>query len=167
MPVVQDLLHSLGTGKIFTKLDLAQAYQHLPVDKETAEAQIIVTHRGAFKCHRLQFSISVAPGIFQCLMECLLQGIPGVIPYFDDVLVSSNNYEELMGRLRVVLRKFQTNGLKLRKVQNCCSQSWVFGLSDRCWGSPPYCCKSSGYPEYTDSIQQNWASGFPGAPELL
>ncbi|XP_058023902.1 uncharacterized protein K02A2.6-like, partial [Ahaetulla prasina] len=89
VPVVQHLLHSLGQGQVFAKLDLAQAYQQLPVDSSTAEAQTIVTHRGAFKCTRLQFGVSVAPGLFQNLMERLLQGLPGVVPYFDDVLVSA------------------------------------------------------------------------------
>ncbi|XP_060550102.1 uncharacterized protein K02A2.6-like, partial [Pantherophis guttatus] len=86
VPVVQHLLHSLGSDSIFAKLDLAQAYQQLPVDEKTAEAQTIVTHRGAFKCNRLQFGVSAAPGIFQSMMERLLQGVPGVVPYFDDVL---------------------------------------------------------------------------------
>lgn len=38
MPVVQHLLHSLGNGRVFAKLDLAQAYQQLPVDAATVEA---------------------------------------------------------------------------------------------------------------------------------
>ncbi|XP_058023851.1 LOW QUALITY PROTEIN: uncharacterized protein LOC131190532 [Ahaetulla prasina] len=44
--------------QVFAKLDLAQAYQQLPVDARTAEAQTIVTHRGAFKCTRLQFGVN-------------------------------------------------------------------------------------------------------------
>ncbi|XP_060537701.1 uncharacterized protein K02A2.6-like, partial [Pantherophis guttatus] len=97
VPVVQHLLHSLGTGTIFAKLDLAQAYQQLPVDEKTAEAQTIVTHRGAFKCNRLQFGVSAAPGIFQSMMERLLQGVPGVVPYFDDVLISGDSqYNETL-----------------------------------------------------------------------
>ncbi|XP_032091769.1 uncharacterized protein K02A2.6-like, partial [Thamnophis elegans] len=87
VPVVQHLLHSLGQGCIFAKLDMAQAYQQLPVDDDAAAAQTIVTHRGAFRCRRLQFGVSVAPGIFQSLMERLLHGLPGVVPYFDDVLI--------------------------------------------------------------------------------
>lgn len=86
MPVVQHLLQSLGEGKVFMKLDLAQAYQQLPIDNATAEAQTIVTHHRAFKCRWLQFGVSVAPGLFQSLMEHLLQGIPGVV-YFDDILI--------------------------------------------------------------------------------
>lgn len=49
VPVVQHLLHSLGRSTIFAKLDMTQAYQQLQVDDATAEAQMIVTHRGAFK----------------------------------------------------------------------------------------------------------------------
>ncbi|XP_026578597.1 uncharacterized protein K02A2.6-like, partial [Pseudonaja textilis] len=65
VPVIQHLLHTL------------------------AELQTIVTYRGAFRCKRLQFGVSVAPGIFQSLMERILQGLPGVVPYFDDILVSA------------------------------------------------------------------------------
>ncbi|XP_058042036.1 uncharacterized protein K02A2.6-like, partial [Ahaetulla prasina] len=118
VPVVQHLLHSMGQGQVFAKLDLTQAYQQLPVDSSTAEAQTIVTHRGAFKCTRLQFGVSVAPGVFQNLMERLLQGLPGVVPYFDDVLVSAENLEELGVRLRKVLGIFRSAGLKV-KLNKC------------------------------------------------
>lgn len=89
--IVQHLLHSLGKDKIFAKLDLAHTNQQLPVDDATTEAQTIVTNQGTFKCHRLHFGVSVAPGLFQSMMERLLQGIPGVVPYFDDVLMSGEN----------------------------------------------------------------------------
>ncbi|XP_060543768.1 uncharacterized protein K02A2.6-like isoform X2 [Pantherophis guttatus] len=115
VPVVQHLLHSLGSGTIFAKLDLAQAYQQLPVDEKTAEAQTIVTHRGAFKCNRLQFGVSAAPGIFQSMMERLLQGIPGVVPYFDDVLISGHSKTQLLERLKQVLRRFKEKGLRVRR----------------------------------------------------
>ncbi|XP_060100365.1 uncharacterized protein K02A2.6-like, partial [Heteronotia binoei] len=65
----------------------------------TAEAQTIVTHRGAFRVRRLQFGVSVAPGIFQSIMDALLKGIPGVQPFFDDVLVAAPDPEEFGNRL--------------------------------------------------------------------
>ncbi|XP_013913085.1 PREDICTED: LOW QUALITY PROTEIN: uncharacterized protein LOC106542012 [Thamnophis sirtalis] len=114
VPVVQHLLHSLGQGCIFAKLDMAQAYQQLPVDDDAAAAQTIVTHRGAFRCRRLQFGVSVAPGIFQSLMERLLHGLPGVVPYFDDVLIAATSRSELIEILRNVLCRFRGAGLKLK-----------------------------------------------------
>ncbi|XP_032069854.1 uncharacterized protein K02A2.6-like, partial [Thamnophis elegans] len=130
VPVVQHLLHTLGEGSIFAKLDLAQAYQQLVVDDEAAEAQTIITHRGAFRCRRLQFGVSIAPGLFQSLMERLLQGLQGVVPYFDDVLVSATTMDELMARLRMVLQKFQKVGLKVKrdKCQVAVSQIEFLGF---------------------------------------
>lgn len=48
VPIVQHLIHSLSKGKVFSKLDLAQAYQQLLVDDAAVETQTIVTHKGAF-----------------------------------------------------------------------------------------------------------------------
>ncbi|XP_060126817.1 uncharacterized protein K02A2.6-like [Zootoca vivipara] len=115
VPVVSHVLATLAGSKIFGKLDLAQAYQQLPVDEATAEAQTIVTHRGAFRVKRLQFGVSVAPGIFQNLMDSLLKGIPGVTPFFDDVLIAGPTPEEFEDRLRSVLHRFQTAGLKVKR----------------------------------------------------
>ncbi|XP_060126555.1 uncharacterized protein K02A2.6-like [Zootoca vivipara] len=115
VPVVRHLLASLASGKVFAKLDLTQAYQQLPVDEATSEAQTIVTHHGAFRVKRLQFGVSVAPGLFQSLMEDVLNGLPGVIPYFGDVLITGGSEAELACRLREVLRRFQDAGLKVKK----------------------------------------------------
>ncbi|XP_029141787.1 uncharacterized protein K02A2.6-like, partial [Protobothrops mucrosquamatus] len=115
VPVVSHILASLKGGRIFAKLDLAQAYQQLPVDEAAAEAQTIVTHRGAFKVKRLQFGVNVAPGIFQSVTESTLRGIPGVCPYFDDVLIAGGSSQNLAERLRAVLLCFRKAGLKLKQ----------------------------------------------------
>nr|XP_028577596.1 LOW QUALITY PROTEIN: uncharacterized protein K02A2.6-like [Podarcis muralis] len=115
VPVVSHVLATLAGLKIFGKLDLAQAYQQLPVDEATVEAQTIVTHRGAFRVKWLQFGVSVAPGIFQNLMDSLLKGIPGITPFFDDVLIAGPTPEEFEDCLRTVLHRFQTAGLKVKR----------------------------------------------------
>lgn len=89
VPVVSHLLHSLGEGKVFAKLDLAQAYQQFPIENAKAETQTIVTHWRSFHCCQLQFGIIVAPGIFENIMEQLLQGLLWVVLYIDDILVSA------------------------------------------------------------------------------
>ncbi|KAK9410191.1 putative protein K02A2.6-like [Crotalus adamanteus] len=115
VPVVSHILGSLQGGCLFAKLDLAEAYQQLPVDEAMVAAQTIVTHQGAFKIKCLQFGVSVAPGIFQGVMEQTLKGIPGVCPYFDDVLITGENAEVLAEWLRAILQRFRTVGLRLKK----------------------------------------------------
>ena len=54
----------------------------------------INTHQGLYQYTRLPFGIASAPAIFQRLMETILQGIPGVVCYIDDILVTGKNEEE-------------------------------------------------------------------------
>ncbi|XP_039204570.1 uncharacterized protein K02A2.6-like, partial [Crotalus tigris] len=72
---------------------------HILASLKGGAPQTIVTHRGAFKVKRLQFGVNVAPGIFQSVMENTLRGIPGVCPYFDDVLIAGDSTHILAERL--------------------------------------------------------------------
>ena len=78
IPKVEDLFARLRGGKYFTKLDLSQAYQQLPLEEDSKRYVVINTHRGLFRYTRLPFGISLAPGIFQRVIESILQGIDGV-----------------------------------------------------------------------------------------
>lgn len=115
IPSVQHLLSTLVGGEFFAKLDMAQAYLQLPVTQESAEAQTIITHRGAYKVKRLQFGVSVAPGIFQQVMEDLLGNIEGVTPYFDDILIYASSLPALYKKVRNVLQLFRKVGLRAKR----------------------------------------------------
>ncbi|GBL98117.1 Uncharacterized protein K02A2.6 [Araneus ventricosus] len=95
MPSANHILANLADGKFFSKIYLAQAYLQLRVDDASVESQTIIMHRRAFKVNRLQFGVNVALGLFQNFMDDLLKGIPGVSPYFDDVLISEATEEKL------------------------------------------------------------------------
>ena len=87
IPKPEDLFRSLAGGKIFSKLDMSQAYCRLKLAESAKDLTIINTHRGLFRYNRLCFGISSAPGIFQRSMEQLMQGLPGTLCYLDDILV--------------------------------------------------------------------------------
>ncbi|UYV68431.1 K02A2.6-like [Cordylochernes scorpioides] len=115
VPAAADLQDNLAGGKVFSKLDLKDAYQQLVVDEETAELLAINTHKGLFKVSRLPFGVSCAPGIFQRRMESLIAKIPGVVVYLDDILVTGKDEMEHDLRLREVLKSIQRMGLTLKK----------------------------------------------------
>ncbi|KFD45214.1 hypothetical protein M513_13909 [Trichuris suis] len=124
IPSVNELLTTLKKGKVFAKLDLAQAYQQLVVDEASAELQTIITHKGAFKPKRLQYGISSAPGIFQRFMDTLLANLDDVVTYFDDVLVVARSEAELASTLKQVFHRLLQAGIRLKR-DKC-----VFGLQN-------------------------------------
>ena len=75
----------------------------------------INTHLGLFQYTRLPFSIASAPAIFQQAMEKILHGIPRVICYLDDVLITGQNDEEHLKTLETVFCRLEDYGLRLKK----------------------------------------------------
>lgn len=115
VPSINDLLSRVDGGVLFAKMDMSQAYQQLTVDEETARVQAITTHKGTFAVNRLQFGVAAAPGIFQSLMERLVGGLEGILPYLDDIIVYARTEGELIEKVRALLAIFAENGLRLKK----------------------------------------------------
>ena len=115
LPKIEDLFANLSGGESFSKLDLAHAYQQLHLDEESKKYTTINTSRGLFQYNRLPFGVSCAPAVFQKTMETLLQGIPGVCSYLDDILVTGKTETEHLDNLGAVLRKLKSAGMRLKK----------------------------------------------------
>ena len=115
IPKTEDILATLERGKLFTKLDLSQAYLQLKLDKESKEYLVISTHKGLFRYTRLPYGISSAPGIFQKAMEQLLQGIPHVSVYIDDILITAETEAEHLKILEEVLDRLAKAELRVKK----------------------------------------------------
>ena len=75
---------------------------------------VINTHKGLFRYNRLPFGVSSAPAVFQRVMESVLQGIPNVVVYFDDILVAGKSTAEHLSMLEKVLSRLQEAGLRLK-----------------------------------------------------
>ncbi|KFD51889.1 hypothetical protein M513_07218 [Trichuris suis] len=115
IPTGPEMFSILSGGAWFSKLDLSEAYQQLTLDEKSAEILTLNTPKGLRRMKRLPFGVDVAPGIFQRLMETLLQGIPGVKPYLDDILITGRSEREHDCRLDQVLKVLADNGLRLNK----------------------------------------------------
>ena len=107
IPKIEDLFAMLAKGKLFSKIDLSQAYQQLPLDEESQKFVVINTPKGLFRYTRLPFGISSAPGIFQRVIETILQGIPNVVVYLDDILITGNSEDDHLLTLKKVFSRLQ------------------------------------------------------------
>ena len=112
LPRIDDIL-SLSGGKTFSKLDLAHAYQQVPLDDNSQKLTTINTPKGLYQYTQLPFGVSSAPAIFQRVMETLLQGIPNVSVYLDDILVTGKTESE---HLQEVLAWLEHAGMRLKRL---------------------------------------------------
>ena len=107
-------MSQLSAGQKFSKIDLSQAYQQVQLDEASCKFVTINTHKGLYQYTRVPFSIASTPALFQKIMDTILQGIPGIICYLDDILVMGKNDEEHLRNLEEVLKQLQHNGLRVK-----------------------------------------------------
>ena len=118
IPRIDDLLASTARAKLFSKLDLANAYLQLELDEDSKKYVTISTHKGLFQYNRLPFGVSSAPSLFQRTMEGIVGNIQNVLVYSDDILVAGSSEEEHLHTLEVVLSRLEAAGLRL-KLPKC------------------------------------------------
>ena len=115
IPRPEELFAALNGGEQFTKLDFSEAYLQLELDEESQQFMVINTHKGLFKYTHLPFGISAAPAVFQQTMDIVLQGLPGVVCYLDDIIITGKDKQEHLNNLEQVLSRVQEYGFRVRK----------------------------------------------------
>ena len=125
LPKTQDLFSSLFGGQKFSKLDFSQAYLQLMLEEDSRHYLTINTHRGWYQFTRLPFGVASAPAIFQKTMDLLLQKLPGVVCYIDDILVTGVNDEDHLKNLNLVLERLTAHGVVLKQEKCFFLQSSV------------------------------------------
>ena len=118
IPLPEDVFQKLRGGKLFTKLDLRNAYQQLLIDEGSQQYVTINTHRGLYRYTRLPFGIASSPAIFQRTMDIILQGIDNVACIQDDILISGKDDVDHLRNLEAVLNRLEEYGLRL-KLDKC------------------------------------------------
>ncbi|XP_042146562.1 uncharacterized protein LOC115329783 isoform X2 [Ixodes scapularis] len=76
---------------------------------------VLNTHQGLYCYNRLAFGIASAPALFQRRIESLLQGLPRVQVYLDDIVIAEKKHDT--STLRQVLQRLRENGLKLNRAK--------------------------------------------------
>ena len=131
LPKPDDLFASLAGGQHFTVIDLSHAFQQMPLDEQSREYVTINTHQGLYRYLRMPFGITPAPAIFQRTMDTILQDIPHVVCYQDDVLITGSNTDAHLKNLEEVLKRFRRRGLRANKAKCTFFQDSVMFLGHK------------------------------------
>ena len=114
IPTPDAIFATLSSCTIFSRIDLSDAYLQIPVNDAAKELLTITTHRGLYHMNRLCPGVKPAAGIFQQTMDRMLQGLEGVIAYFDDILVASRDYHTHTQMLKSVFQRLRECNFRAR-----------------------------------------------------
>lgn len=112
IPRVDDIIFTLNGFAFFSLIDLSGAYLQLELDDESKKLTTINTHMGLFAYQRLPFGVKSAPGIFQEVIDKILNGLVGVVSYFDDILIGAETMSECRSRTLSVLERLQRHNVQ-------------------------------------------------------
>ncbi|BES89777.1 Hypothetical protein NTJ_02585 [Nesidiocoris tenuis] len=116
IPRVEQLFHKLRGAKVFSRLDITDAYMSLPCSADFCAAMTLNTPtHGLIQPTRAQYGVASIPAIWQRRMEEVLRGLDCAINFFDDILVYADSEERMLQALDSTFDKLHNFILKLRK----------------------------------------------------
>jgi RNase H-like domain found in reverse transcriptase/Reverse transcriptase (RNA-dependent DNA polymerase)/Integrase zinc binding domain/Chromo (CHRromatin Organisation MOdifier) domain len=126
LPRIDDLLDLLHGKKVFSSLDLQSGYWQIALRPEDMRKTAFNTHFGHFEYKVMCFGLANAPATFQSLMNDIFKDYLGkfVVVYLDDILIYSDNPEQHMRHLELVLQRLRQHKL-YAQLAKC-----DFGLSE-------------------------------------
>ena len=125
LPKPEDLFTSLSRDQKFSKLDLKHVYQQMMLDHDSRKYVTINTNKGLYCYSKLPFGIASPPAIFQRAVDSILHGIPQVLCYLDDILITETNREDHLHNLKKVLPQLQEYGVRVNASKCVFLQSSV------------------------------------------
>ncbi|KAJ6440242.1 cystathionine beta-lyase/cystathionine gamma-synthase [Purpureocillium lavendulum] len=113
LPLISAILDRLGRAKLFTKLDLKDAYHRLRIRQGDEWKTAFRCHYGHYEYQVMPFGLVNAPASFQQYINYALEGLVDItcVVYLDDILIFSENAEQHEDDVKEVLSRLRKAGL--------------------------------------------------------
>jgi len=121
LPLIMELVDSIGSKQVFTKMDLRWGYNNVRVKEGDKWKAAFTTHVGSFEPVVMFFGIKNLPATFQVMMNKILRDLINegkVAAFVDDVLVGTEMEEGHEEVAEEVLRQLEKNDLYV-KPEKC------------------------------------------------
>ena len=121
MPLILDLIDSIGKKKMFTKIDLRWGYNNVRIKEGDEWKAAFSMPEGSFEPTVMFFGLTNSPATFQAMMNDLLRDLvveEKVAVFIDDIMIATEIKEEHDEIVEEVLRRLEKNDLFV-KPEKC------------------------------------------------
>ena len=114
VPTSGDIFLKVSKALYLSTIDFSKGYWQIPVAKEDVHKTGFVTPDGTFVFLRTPFGMVNSGATFNRMMRKLLDGIPNVSNYIDDVVVYTETWEEHLEVLDKLFQRIKNANLHVR-----------------------------------------------------
>jgi len=117
LPLISDLIDTMGTKRVFTKMDLRWRYNNVRVKEGDEWKAAFIMHLEIFEPTVMFFSLTNSSATFQAMMNDILRDLINtreVAAFMDDILVGTEEEEKHSKIVEEVLRKMEENDLYVK-----------------------------------------------------
>ena len=126
LPLITELVDSMGNKRVFTKMDLQWGYNNVRIKEREEWKVALMTHVGLFEPVVMFFGMTNSPATFQAMINKILRDLINegkVAAFVDDVLVGIETEEEHNEIVEKVLKRLEENDLYV-KPEKCVWKVW-------------------------------------------
>ena len=115
IPLIEETLVQLKNAKIFTKIDIRQAFHKLQMAADLEDYTTFSYEFGAFKWKILSFGLMEGPASWQCFINDVIWEYFNrfCIAYLDDILIYSSNLKKHKKHMQLGLAKLREFGIQV------------------------------------------------------
>ncbi len=113
LPTAEEIHSEMAGAQYFSKMNASSGYWPVKIDDESADLLNFGSPFGRYRFKRLSFGIHSASEVFQAEVASVIAHLPGCAKSQNDIIVWGTTKEEHDSRLRNVLTRIRTSGLKL------------------------------------------------------
>ena len=113
LPNIRNFSGLLKDAKVFSKVDLVKAYFQLEISEDSKAKTTTVTPWGCWEYNRLPMGLKNSAASFQRLMMHVLDGVPNIFVYLDDILVYTKDEMTHQQVIRDLLSRLDKAGLAI------------------------------------------------------
>ena len=113
IPRVDEVLDSLGKGRIFSLFDLVSSFHQITIDKDTIPLTAFCTPNRLFEWLVMPQGSSASPGWFVKVINEVIKGLERVAAYLDDIIVFDPTPSDHTTNIRALFARLRRHNLKL------------------------------------------------------
>jgi len=121
LPLISDLIDTMGTKRVFTKMNLRWGYNNVQIKEEDKWKAAFIIHLWVYEPTVMFFGLTNLPATFQVIMNNILRDLINtgeVAVFMDNILVGTEKEERHDKIVEEVLRRMEENDLYV-KLEKC------------------------------------------------